>query len=93
MESEDRVLLAEVGRAAAATWRRRHGDFPPPVGGTGMSPEFHRTAVVARLLAHGRIAVATQAPTVAPAVADSRGTRRFRRQDPYPLLADDAAHA
>ncbi|WP_327739897.1 hypothetical protein OG749_44630 [Streptomyces nojiriensis] len=54
-----------------------------------MSPEFDRTAVVARLLAHGRIAVATQAP----AVADSRGTRRFRLQGPYPLLADEASHA
>jgi SAM-dependent methyltransferase len=32
--------LAGVGRAAVSNWRRRHADFPAPVGGTPASPEF-----------------------------------------------------
>ncbi|MER7486395.1 N-6 DNA methylase [Streptomyces sp. NPDC126497] len=32
--------LAGVGRAAVSNWRRRHTDFPGPVGGTGTSPSF-----------------------------------------------------
>ncbi|MEU4358758.1 hypothetical protein [Streptomyces virginiae] len=86
---EDRVLLAEVGRiagvgrAAAANWRRRHDDFPAPVGGTETSPEFDRAAVVAWLLVHGKIAVPTETPSAALAVADGKGgTRRFRLEDP-----------
>ncbi|MEU7107872.1 N-6 DNA methylase [Streptomyces sp. NPDC046215] len=32
--------LAGVGRAAVSNWRRRHPDFPQPVGGTETSPTF-----------------------------------------------------
>jgi hypothetical protein len=32
--------LAGVGRAAVSNWRKRHADFPAPVGGTSASPEF-----------------------------------------------------
>ena len=32
--------LAGVGRAAVSNWRRRHPDFPKPVGGTDASPTF-----------------------------------------------------
>src|SRR5438046_761868 len=32
--------LANVGRAAVSNWRRRHADFPTPVGGTPTSPLF-----------------------------------------------------
>ncbi|MEV7271415.1 class I SAM-dependent DNA methyltransferase [Streptomyces bacillaris] len=32
--------LAGVTRAAVANWRRRHDDFPPPVGGTAAGPLF-----------------------------------------------------
>lgn len=32
--------LAGVGRAAVSNWRRRHADFPRPVGGTETSPSF-----------------------------------------------------
>ncbi|MEV8209280.1 N-6 DNA methylase [Streptomyces sp. NPDC079189] len=32
--------LAGVGRAAVSNWRRRHADFPKPVGGTETSPSF-----------------------------------------------------
>ncbi|MCX4808853.1 hypothetical protein OG594_46190 [Streptomyces sp. NBC_01214] len=94
---EDRVLLAEVGRiagvgrAAAANWRRRDVDFPAQVGGTETSPEFDRATVVAWLLAHGKIAVPTEAPSAALVVAGADGgTHRFRIEDPHLLLANDA---
>ncbi|MGV9786741.1 N-6 DNA methylase [Streptomyces sp. NPDC003435] len=32
--------LAGVGRAAVSNWRRRHGTFPPRIGGTDVSPLF-----------------------------------------------------
>ncbi|GAA1775250.1 N-6 DNA methylase [Actinomadura chokoriensis] len=32
--------IAGVGRAAVSNWRRRHGTFPAPVGGTDSSPQF-----------------------------------------------------
>ncbi|MFB9908763.1 N-6 DNA methylase [Allokutzneria oryzae] len=32
--------LVDVGRAAVSNWRRRHEDFPRPVGGTATSPLF-----------------------------------------------------
>ncbi|MER5477105.1 N-6 DNA methylase [Streptomyces sp. NPDC002734] len=36
----DIARLAGVGRAAVSNWRRRHADFPKPVGGTESSPAF-----------------------------------------------------
>ncbi|MFJ4880034.1 hypothetical protein ACIP93_33170 [Streptomyces sp. NPDC088745] len=57
----DVVLLAEVariarvGRAAVLNWRRRHADFPDPVGGTDVHPEFDRRAMAAWLLDHDKI--------------------------------------
>ncbi|MFB4314412.1 class I SAM-dependent DNA methyltransferase [Actinomadura sp. 21ATH] len=36
----DIARLAGVGRAAVSNWRRRHDDFPEPVGGTATSPSF-----------------------------------------------------
>ncbi|GIH48246.1 N-6 DNA Methylase [Microbispora rosea] len=36
----DIARLAGVGRAAVSNWRRRHDDFPEPVGGTSTSPAF-----------------------------------------------------
>jgi hypothetical protein len=32
--------IAGVGRAAVSNWRRRHDNFPSPVGGTDTSPQF-----------------------------------------------------
>lgn len=37
--------IAGVGRAAVSNWRRRHDDFPPPIGGTDTSPQFSLTEV------------------------------------------------
>ncbi|MFF2657711.1 N-6 DNA methylase [Kitasatospora sp. NPDC058032] len=48
--------LAGVGRAAVSNWRRRHPDFPRPVGGTDSSPTFALTDVESWLRAQGKIA-------------------------------------
>ncbi|WP_331723815.1 hypothetical protein OG592_44630 (plasmid) [Streptomyces avidinii] len=94
----DRVLLAgvariaRVGRAAVVNWRRRHDDFPHPVAGTGVHPQFDHSAVVAWLLAHDKIEVPT-GPTIATLVLAGAGgaSHRFRLDDPWLTLADDAA--
>src|SRR5882757_11495571 len=49
--------LAGVGRAAVSNWRRRHDDFPKPVGGTETSPTFELTAVERWLRDQGKLAV------------------------------------
>ncbi|MFC8221900.1 N-6 DNA methylase [Streptomyces sp. NPDC057362] len=48
--------LAGVGRAAVSNWRRRHADFPKPVGGTETSPSFALAEVEAWLRAQGKLA-------------------------------------
>ncbi|MFF2404434.1 hypothetical protein ACWCY1_27880 [Streptomyces goshikiensis] len=59
----ERVLLAEVARiagvvrAAVVNWRRRHDNFPDPVAGTSVHPQFDHRAVVAWLLDHDKIEV------------------------------------
>lgn len=48
--------LAGVGRAAVSNWRRRHADFPKPVGGTDTSPAFALSEVENWLRAQGKLA-------------------------------------
>ncbi|MFE9561026.1 N-6 DNA methylase [Streptomyces sp. NPDC006487] len=48
--------LAGVGRAAVSNWRRRHADFPRPVGGTDTSPSFALPEVTGWLRAQGKLA-------------------------------------
>nr|WP_037960617.1 N-6 DNA methylase [Streptomyces violens] len=48
--------LAGVGRAAVSNWRRRHADFPRPIGGTEASPAFALTAVEQWLRDQGKLA-------------------------------------
>ncbi|MFP3992411.1 N-6 DNA methylase [Streptomyces sp. E11-3] len=48
--------LAGVGRAAVSNWRRRHADFPQPVGGTETSPSFALTEVESWLRKQGKLA-------------------------------------
>jgi SAM-dependent methyltransferase len=48
--------LAGVGRAAVSNWRRRHTDFPKPVGGTETSPSFALAEVEEWLRAQGKLA-------------------------------------
>ena len=47
--------LAGVGRAAVSNWRRRHGDFPLPVGGTDTSPTFELSAIERWLLEQNKL--------------------------------------
>jgi hypothetical protein len=51
--------LAGVGPAAVSNWRRRHADFPKPVGGTVGSPTFDLAEIEAWLRAQGKL---TQVP-------------------------------
>ncbi|SFB60706.1 N-6 DNA Methylase [Amycolatopsis marina] len=46
--------LVDVGRAAVSNWRRRHEDFPRPVGGTASSPLFSLTEVETWLRRNGK---------------------------------------
>lgn len=48
--------LAGVGRAAVSNWRRRHADFPKPVGGTETSPSFDLSEVEQWLRDQGKLA-------------------------------------
>ncbi|MFC8595687.1 N-6 DNA methylase [Streptomyces atroolivaceus] len=48
--------LAGVGRAAVSNWRRRHADFPKPVGGTEASPSFALPEVEQWLRHQGKLA-------------------------------------
>ncbi|AWW39181.1 N-6 DNA methylase [Streptomyces cadmiisoli] len=48
--------LAGVGRAAVSNWRRRHADFPKPVGGTETSPSFSLAEVETWLRRQGKLA-------------------------------------
>ncbi|SCG53808.1 N-6 DNA Methylase [Micromonospora echinaurantiaca] len=47
--------LAGVGRAAVSNWRKRHPDFPTPVGGTSASPEFDLAEVEQWLRKQGKL--------------------------------------
>ncbi|MER7132101.1 N-6 DNA methylase [Streptosporangium saharense] len=51
----DIARMAGVGRAAVSNWRKRHEDFPEPVGGTATSPAFSLQAVEAWLLEQGKV--------------------------------------
>ncbi|MGW4049845.1 N-6 DNA methylase [Streptomyces sp. NPDC004779] len=48
--------LAGVGRAAVSNWRRRHTDFPKPVGGTETSPSFSLAEIERWLREQGKLA-------------------------------------
>lgn len=51
----DIARLAAVGRAAVSNWRRRHDDFPRPVGGTAVSPTFSLAEVEDWLRGQGKL--------------------------------------
>jgi len=63
--------LAGVGRAAVSNWRRRHQEFPKPVGGSPNSPTFDRAEVEAWLKATGK------ADQLATAGQTDTGTQRI----------------
>ncbi|MCM1964935.1 N-6 DNA methylase [Streptomyces sp. G1] len=56
MTAAEIARLAGVGRAAVSNWRRRHADFPRPVGGTETSPSFALAQVTDWLRAQGKLA-------------------------------------
>lgn len=68
--------LAGVGRAAVSNWRKRHPDFPAPVGGTTASPEFDLIQVEQWLRAQGKL------PELA--TADRSGDTSRRPATPRP---------
>jgi SAM-dependent methyltransferase len=55
MTAADIARLAGVTRATVSNWRRRHPDFPEPVGGTESSPAYDRVQVEAWLAARGSL--------------------------------------
>ncbi|MGW5440233.1 N-6 DNA methylase [Nocardia asteroides] len=63
--------LAGVTRASVSNWRKRHDDFPKPVGGTGSRPVFDWNAVQAWLSERG------QDTGSSPVVALQTGLRTF----------------
>jgi len=54
VSAADIARLAGVRRAAVSNWRRRHDDFPKPVGGTASSPLFSLPEVQSWLRGRGR---------------------------------------
>lgn len=65
--------LAGVGRAAVSNWRRRHADFPHPVGGTETSPSFALAEVERWLRDQGKL---VEVPSVNASGSSSPATRR-----------------
>ena len=55
VSATDIARLAGVRRAAVSNWRRRHPDFPRPVGGTPNSPAFALSEVRDWLRAQGKL--------------------------------------
>jgi hypothetical protein len=55
VSAADIARLADVGRTAVSNWRRRHPDFPQPVGGTPASPLFALAEVESWLRAQGKL--------------------------------------
>jgi len=76
--------LAGVGRAAVSNWRRRHPDFPEPVGGTAGSPTFLRADIEAWLKATGKadqLATAGRTDTGTERVSDPARPQSHSPQD------------
>ncbi|MDX2819407.1 N-6 DNA methylase [Streptomyces sp. PA03-5A] len=65
--------LAGVTRATVSNWRRRHADFPTPVGGTEASPLYDLEAVRAWLHARGHGTAASPAEELRAALRLSSG--------------------
>jgi N-6 DNA Methylase len=69
----DIARIAGVGRAAVSNWRRRHADFPQPIGGPATSPTFSLDEVQEWLQANGRVGTVNTQPTGSQSeLSDSR---------------------
>ncbi|KXK60347.1 N-6 DNA methylase [Micromonospora rosaria] len=97
--------LAGVGRAAVSNWRKRHADFPAPVGGTATSAEFDLRQVEQWLHGQGKLPELStvdrlwhhlaRTPDAAPAVLAAAGARllaRHRGETPPPTDARLGEH-
>ncbi|MEU4643968.1 N-6 DNA methylase [Micromonospora sp. NPDC023814] len=93
--------LAGVGRAAVSNWRKRHPDFPAPVGGTTASPEFDLIEVEQWLRGQGKLpqlsradrlwqhlAAPKETPAAALAAVGALLLARHRGDRPTPGPAD-----
>lgn len=93
--------LAGVGRAAVSNWRKRHPDFPAPVGGTTASPEFDLIEVEQWLRGQGKLpqlsradrlwqhlAAPNESPATALAAVGALLLARHRGDRPAPGHAD-----
>jgi hypothetical protein len=100
----DIARLAGVGRAAVSNWRKRHADFPVPVGGSTTSPEFDLAQVERWLRGQGKLAEQSTADRIwrhlaatgdAPAALAAVGARLLTRQrgDGLPAPHAEAALA
>ncbi|MBC8092218.1 MAG: SAM-dependent DNA methyltransferase, partial [Pseudonocardia sp.] len=67
--------LAGVGRAAVSNWRRRHADFPRPVGGSDTSPRFWLADIESWMRNQGKLRANTEEITAWSALDRSRGER------------------
>lgn len=73
MTAADISRLAGVTRATVGNWRRRHPDFPAPVGGTDTSPTYDLDAVRAWLSARGQLPEDTPADRLRTALRTHPG--------------------
>jgi hypothetical protein len=63
-----------VARGTISDWRRRHADFPAPVGGTGRGPVFNQAEVEVWLAGAGRCELAPNAALWREVSYAARGT-------------------
>lgn len=78
---------ADVGRAAVVNWRRRHDDFPQPVGGAPESPLFLVDEATAWLHAHDKLPV-DPGPPPPPATITLADGRTIELHLPHLTIRD-----
>ena len=75
----DIARLAGVTRGTVSNWRRRHDDFPEPVGGTDASPAYDRAEVEDWLAARGALPELPPLERLWRAVTDAAGEEDLGR--------------
>lgn len=103
MTAAEIARLAGVGRAAVSNWRKRHADFPAPVGGSAASPEFDLGQVEQWLRDQGKLpeldtadrlwrhlAAAGESPAAALVAVGARLLARHRDHPPQDTTAPPA---
>ena len=70
---EEIARMAGVTRGTVSGWRRRHADFPAPLGPTGRGAVFSRAEVEAWLAAAGRLELAPHARLWREVIHAARG--------------------